>query len=158
MYKRQPWSNVIAHDQGGFLVSERGASMTWAENSRENRLTPWSNDPVSDGSGEAIYLRDEASGAVWSPTPEPAGSGQFQVRHGFGYSVFSQQRNGINTELTLSLAPDVAVKLLILKLENTGASQRQLSVSMYVESVSYTHLVSLPIKFRWPTQLRACAR
>ena len=130
-----PWSNVIAHDQGGFLVSERGASMTWAENSRENRLTPWSNDPVSDGSGEAIYLRDEASGAVWSPTPEPAGSGQFQVRHGFGYSVFSQQRNGINTELTLSLAPDVAVKLLILKLENTGASQRQLSVSMYVEWV-----------------------
>ncbi len=130
-----PWSNVIANEHGGFLVSERGASMTWAENSRENRLTPWSNDPVSDQSGEAIYLRDEVSGAVWSPAPEAAGVGQFQVRHGFGYSSFSHMHDDIGTELCLSLAPDAAVKLLILKLENHGDSQRQLSVSMYVEWV-----------------------
>jgi len=31
-------------------------------NSRENQLTPWSNDPVSDPVGEAIYLRDDDSG------------------------------------------------------------------------------------------------
>jgi len=54
----------------GFQVTETGGGYTWSVNSRENRLTPWSNDAVSDTPGEVIYLRDEDSGTVWSVTPE----------------------------------------------------------------------------------------
>ena len=43
-----PWVNVIANPEFGFLVSESGSSYTWSLNSGENRLTPWSNDPVTD--------------------------------------------------------------------------------------------------------------
>jgi cellobiose phosphorylase len=68
-----PWINVIANPTFGFLVSEAGGGYTWAENSGENRLTPWNNDPVSDSPGEACYLRDEETGEVWSPTPLPSG-------------------------------------------------------------------------------------
>src|SRR5215831_1972203 len=53
-----PWINVIANERLGFQVSESGAGYTWALNSRENQLTPWSNDPVSDQPGEVIYVRD----------------------------------------------------------------------------------------------------
>src|SRR4029450_14081575 len=56
-----PWSNGIANEQLGFLVSESGGGHTWAVNSRENQLTPWSNDPVSDPPGEVIYVRDDES-------------------------------------------------------------------------------------------------
>jgi len=49
------------------LVSESGSGHTWSLNSRENQLTPWSNDPVIDPPGEAIYIRDEGTGEVWSP-------------------------------------------------------------------------------------------
>ena len=38
----------------------------------EFRLTPWYNDPVTDTSGEAIYVRDEETGQFWSPSPLPA--------------------------------------------------------------------------------------
>ncbi|MEN1487489.1 hypothetical protein AAIH33_34695, partial [Pseudomonas aeruginosa] len=52
-----PWINVIANPRFGFQVSAEGSGYTWAENSRENQLTPWSNDPVGDPCVEAFYLR-----------------------------------------------------------------------------------------------------
>src|SRR6185436_9561594 len=68
----QPWVNVIAGPEFGFVVSETGALSTWSRNSRQHRLTPWSNDPVLDPHGEAFYVRDEVTGAFWSPLPGPA--------------------------------------------------------------------------------------
>ena len=90
-----PWINVVANPRFGFLVSESGAGFTWPGNSQANRLTPWSNDPVSDPSGEALYLRDEDDGEVWSPTPLPSPSGQpYRVRHGQGYTRFEHTARG----------------------------------------------------------------
>jgi cyclic beta-1,2-glucan synthetase len=85
-----PWLNVISNSKSfGFQVSETGAGYTWSVNSRENRLTPWSNDPVSDPVGEAIYLRDEETGEVWSPTPLPIREPEsYLIKHGQGYSIF----------------------------------------------------------------------
>ena len=66
-----PWVNVMANSKFGALVSESGLGFTWCGNSQSNRLTPWHNDPVSDPQSEAIYLRDDESGAVWTPTALP---------------------------------------------------------------------------------------
>src|SRR6185437_17079686 len=57
-----PWVNVLANPWFGTVISESGAAYTWCENAHEYRLTPWNNDPVSDVSGEAFYIRDEGSG------------------------------------------------------------------------------------------------
>ena len=48
-------------------MSESGSGYTWSQNSRENQITPWSNDPVCDPVSEAIYIRDEDSGEFFSP-------------------------------------------------------------------------------------------
>src|SRR6185436_12941630 len=69
-----PWINVLANPRFGCIVSEAGSGYTWCENAHELRLTPWHNDPVSDGSGEAFFLRDEETGEVWSPTSLPCPS------------------------------------------------------------------------------------
>jgi cellobiose phosphorylase len=90
-----PWVNVLANPSFGTVVSEGGAAYTWFENSHEFRLTPWTNDPVEDSSGEAFYIRDEETGQFWSPSPRPARSGAPHViRHGFGYSVFEHYELG----------------------------------------------------------------
>src|SRR5262249_41075708 len=102
-----PWSNVIANPSFGFLVTESGGGYTWAGNSQQDRLTTWGNDPVSDTPGEAVYLRDEAAGTVWTPTPLPLGSaGPTLVRHGQGYTTFTQASHGLHQELTLFVVPD----------------------------------------------------
>jgi len=65
------------------MVSESGSGMTWSHNSQSNRLTPWSNDPVIDPSADAIYLRDEDLGVVWSPTANPIREHDpYRARHG----------------------------------------------------------------------------
>ena len=85
-----PWTNVLANPGFGCLVTEAGLGYSWAGNSQMNRLTPWSNDPASDPPGEAVYLRDEETGHVWTPTPLPLGDGAVvTVRHGQGYSRFA---------------------------------------------------------------------
>src|SRR5271157_4306651 len=61
-----PWVNVLANPHFGTVISESGTAYTWSENAHEYRLTPWYNDPVSDSSGEAFYLRDEERGHFWS--------------------------------------------------------------------------------------------
>ena len=45
-YTPAPWINVVANKEFGFQVSTDGAGYTWALNSQQNRLTPWSNDPI----------------------------------------------------------------------------------------------------------------
>jgi cyclic beta-1,2-glucan synthetase len=131
-----PWVNVIANPQLGFLVSEAGFSCTWAENSGENRLTPWRNDPVTDLPGEALYLRDEETGLVWSPTPMPAGADTAHViHHGAGYSVFESQSHGLNQNLRLFAATDAPAKIVHLRLQNLWERPRRITVTYYAEWV-----------------------
>ncbi len=131
-----PWANVLANAQFGTVVSESGSAYTWAENAHEFRLTPWHNDPVTDASGEALYLRDEETGHCWSPTPWPRrGEGAYRTRHGFGYSVFEHSEDGIGTELWVYVALDAAVKFSVLKVRNASGRARRLSATGYVEWV-----------------------
>ncbi|MCE9549838.1 MAG: cyclic beta 1-2 glucan synthetase [Betaproteobacteria bacterium] len=131
-----PWSNVLANPHFGTVISESGQAYTWGENAHEFRLTPWRNDPVSDGGGEAFYLRDEESGYYWSPTPLPkCGLTPYVTRHGFGYSVFEHSEGGIHSELWIFVALDASVKFTMLKIRNDSGRPRQLSVTGYTEWV-----------------------
>ncbi|HEX7312640.1 MAG TPA: glucoamylase family protein [Pyrinomonadaceae bacterium] len=132
-----PWTNVVANEHDfGFQVTETGGGYTWSANSRENRLTPWSNDAVSDPPGEAIYLRDEESGAVWTPTPLPVRGGDpYVIRHGQGYTVFEHTSHGITQELLLFAPLDAPVKISVLRLRNRTNETRRLSVTSYSELV-----------------------
>ncbi|HEV3121465.1 MAG TPA: glucoamylase family protein [Isosphaeraceae bacterium] len=131
-----PWVNVIANPSFGTVVSESGGAYTWCENAHEFRLTPWYNDPISDKSGEAMYLRDEESGRYWSPTPLPArGTTPYVSRHGFGYSVFEHTEDGITTELWVYVATDAPVKFMLLKVKNESGRPRRLSATAYCEWV-----------------------
>jgi cyclic beta-1,2-glucan synthetase len=131
-----PWVNVLANPTFGTVVSESGSAYTWVENSHEFRLTPWSNDPVQDTSGEAVYLRDEQTGQYWSPTPLPArGATPYVVRHGFGYTVFEHTEHGIASELWVYVAMDAPVKFTVLKLRNISGRPRRVSVTGYWEWV-----------------------
>jgi cyclic beta-1,2-glucan synthetase len=127
---------VLANPQFGTVISESGLAYTWGENAHEFRLTPWANDPVSDSSGEALYLRDEERGHFWSPTPLPCrGATPYATRHGFGYSIFEHTERGIRSELTVYVALDAAIKFMVLKVRNESDRFRRLSATGYVEWV-----------------------
>ena len=131
-----PWVNVLANPQFGTVISESGPSCTWNENAHEFRVTPWGNDPVSDSSGEAFYIRDEERGHFWSPTPLPSrGWMPYVSRHGFGYSVFEHTERGIRSEMWVYVALDAPIKFTVLKVRNECGRSRRLSATGYVEWV-----------------------
>ena len=131
-----PWINVIANPGFGFQASAQGSGYTWAENSRENQLTPWSNDPVTDPCGEAFYVRDEDSLALYSATAQPIrDDGLYIARHGHGYSRFEHQVDGIALELLQYVALADPIKISRLTLRNLSAQPRRFSVTAYSEWV-----------------------
>jgi cyclic beta-1,2-glucan synthetase len=132
-----PWLNVISNPAFGFQVSAEGSGYSWSINSREHQLTPWSNDPVADAPGEALYLRDEETDELWSPTASPIrdDTAAYVARHGWGYSRFEHEAHGIASDLLLFAPLEDPVKISRLRLRNTTSRRRRLSVTAYVEWV-----------------------
>lgn len=131
-----PWCNVLSNPRFGTLVSERGLGCTWAENASENRLSPWSNDPVCDPPSEAVYLRDEETGQVWSPTPAPMDGGlPYEVAHGIGYTRYRHRSHGLMQTLDVSVHADEPVKIVALTLENVLDRPRRVTCTYFVDWV-----------------------
>ena len=132
-----PWINVIANPNFGFQVAADGGGYTWSVNSRENQLTQWSNDPVTDRPGEVLYLRDEDTGELWGPTLTPVrdASAPYHVRHGQGYSSFQHHSHEIALDLLVFVPLEDPIKISCLRIRNTSTRRRRLSVTAYVEWV-----------------------
>jgi cyclic beta-1,2-glucan synthetase len=132
-----PWINVIANPSFGFQVAVEGSGYTWALSSRENQLTPWANDPVTDRPGEVIYVRDEDTGELWGPTALPIRdeTAPYIVRHGQGYSSFEHTAHGVALDLVQYVPLDDPIKISQLTIRNLSGRGRRLSVTAYVEWV-----------------------
>ena len=132
-----PWINVIANPGFGFQVAAEGSGFTWAGNSRENQLTPWSNDPVTNRSGEAFYLFDEVTQECWSPTAAPRQdpAATYVATHGHGYSRFERTAFGITTRLLQHVPVADPIKISRLELHNGSGRARSISLVAYAEWV-----------------------
>ena len=132
-----PWINVIANPHFGFQIAADGGGYTWSINSRENQLTQWCNDPVTDRSGEVLYVRDEDTGELWGPCAAPIrdASAPYQARHGQGYSSFQHHSHEIALDLLLYVPLEDSIKISRLRIRNTSARRRHLSITAYIEWV-----------------------
>ena len=131
-----PWINVISNKDFGFHISEVGSSYTWYGNSRENKITPWSNDWVSDPTGEALYIRDNKLGTYFTITPMPIrDGGEYTIKHSFGYSTFTHSAYNIKGEMQVFCPKDEKVKLCKVKIKNLSDMDRDLSLFYYAQLV-----------------------
>jgi cyclic beta-1,2-glucan synthetase len=132
-----PWINVIANPWFGFQVAVEGSGYTWSLGSRENQLTPWSNDPVTDRPGEVLYVRDEESGELWGPTALPIReeAAPYVARHGQGYSRFEHTAHGVALDLLQYVPLEEPIKISRLTIRNLSARTRRLTLTAYVEWV-----------------------
>jgi len=131
-----PWVNILSNPDFGTLVSERGAGYTWSENSRENKITTWSNDPVLDTHSEAFFIRDNERKIFWSPAPGPVpGNGNYEAVHGFGHTTFHHKSAGLKQELTHFVPLSDSVKISRLTIENVDRKSCSLSLFRYLDTV-----------------------
>jgi cyclic beta-1,2-glucan synthetase len=132
-----PWINVVANPHFGFQVATEGGGYSWSLNSSDNQITPWSNDPVADRPGEVLYIRDEESGELWTPTALPIRleGATYIAHHGRGFSRFELGAYGISADLIHYVPLEDPIKISRLRLRNESGRTRTLSVSSYTEWV-----------------------
>ncbi|MBK6998667.1 MAG: hypothetical protein IPH35_01360 [Rhodoferax sp.] len=131
----RPWSNVLANPDFGCVLTESGGGYNWAGNSRLHQITPWSNDPVSDPSGEWWLLQDSRSGTLWSLTPNAWGDARsgYQVTHAQGSTRISHIRGGLSVEVTFCVGQESAIKSVRIALHNTSERTKRLRLLGLVE-------------------------
>ncbi|HSM19456.1 MAG TPA: hypothetical protein VK844_03700, partial [Hyphomicrobiales bacterium] len=161
-YTPLPWINVMANPSFGTVVSESGSGFTWAGNSQSNRLTPWHNDPVADPCSDAIYLRDDETGAIWTPTPRPIRENDaYRASHGQGYTSFEHNSHSIEQWLDVFVPADegggAAVKIQRLRLRNVSSHRRKLTVTAYSEIVMGTDReeTQMHVRSEWDSEAHA---
>lgn len=133
-----PWINCISSVEGepfGFIISESGGGYVWHGNSREKPITKWYCNPAEDLTDESLQITscDLKTSEKVSFTPFK----NARVRHGFGYSVFSGETNGLLWELTVFAPLRSPVKISVLSLSAVN-DDKNLSVNYSVNSV-YEH-------------------
>jgi N,N'-diacetylchitobiose phosphorylase len=130
-----PWTHIIANDQVGAIVSERGSVSTWYGNSRECRLTPWYNDPICDPHGEAFYLQDLDTGLAWSPTPGPLPNpiAEYEVAYHFGKIEFRHTVDGLSQAMELFVPESDPVKITRWRIQNDSSRMRRVRTWGYLE-------------------------
>jgi cyclic beta-1,2-glucan synthetase len=132
----KPWSNILANPQFGALVTETGGGFTWFGNSREFKLTSWTNDTSADSPSERLYLRDEQTGEIFFPLPQAVDrGGEYKVTHSAGFSRFTTAQNELKIETTLFVDVDDPIKVVRIEVLNTSAKRRELSLTYFVEWV-----------------------
>lgn len=100
---------------------------------RDIAVTRWREDPVGDGWGSYILLRDEESGAVWSAGLQPYG-----IEADAYTATLSDERVGIircdgtlTATLDVVVASDFDAELRRVVVTNHGDSRREITFTSY---------------------------
>lgn len=127
-----PWSHIIANENFGTIVTANGGGYTWSGNSRENKITTWSNDPITDGASEKIIIntKNEKINAMPYLTLE-----DYEIEFGFGYAKFKYQNEKIKTELLIYVPLDRNEKIYNLEIENLTENNEIYDISFWSELV-----------------------
>ena len=102
-----PWINYLGSEAFFGLVSNTAGGYCFYRDARLRRVTRYRyNNVPTDAGGRYLYLRDDDSGDVWSPSWQPTRTDldDYTCRHGLGYTVIASRRAGVAAE-TLYLVP-----------------------------------------------------
>ncbi len=117
-----PWSNIIANETFGTVITNNLGGFTYAYNSRQFKLTSWSNDAVGDPASEAIYINKQK----FIPS---------LVKHGFGYSIFIANTEDYDMEIKVFVPRSDNLKLYDIKINNKKSTKIKLDIDFVIKPV-----------------------
>lgn len=118
--EKNTWCNILANPQFGTLMSQNSIGFTWALNSRENKLTPWENDPIADNCGELLLLK---SGGVFYDLIRGS-----RAEFTPSYCLYQGNTPEFSAETKVQVYTKGLGKELSIKLTNNTDSDRQIDL------------------------------
>ncbi len=133
----KPWINVISNGDYGLTASQTGGGFSWLTHSEFNRITRWHQDLIKDDWGKYIYLKNNSTGEVWSPTWSIVKTElkKYECRHGFGYTIYESEFRNIKITLTIFVPMNDSLEVWNLKIKNNSGQKVSLSIFTYFEWV-----------------------
>lgn len=138
------WTNYLGVKDLCTVISNNAGGYSFYRQAQHHRITRFRPNGVPmDRPGHYVYLRDDETGDYWSVSWQPVGKdlnkATYQCRHGLSYSKFFCTYQGIEAEQLLFIPIDDDVELWDVRIKNSSAKPRQLSVFSYVE-FSFHHI------------------
>ena len=138
------WTNYLGVRDLCTVISHNAGGYSFYQNAEHHRITRFrANGVPLDRPGHYVYLRDDDTGEYWSVSWQPVGKdlakARYECRHGLSYSKFSCDFEDVHAEQTVFIPIDDDAELWDVRLGNSSARERHLSVFSYVE-FSFHHI------------------
>ncbi|MGZ8437943.1 MAG: GH36-type glycosyl hydrolase domain-containing protein [Candidatus Limnocylindrales bacterium] len=131
-----PWINYLGSEDYFGIISNTAGGYSFYRDARLRRLTRYryNNAPLDLG-GRYLYLRDDDSGAYWSPTRQPTlgDLDDYECRHGMGYTTIASRRDGIRAEVTYFVPPGQTLEIWRARVTNERPEPAHLSLFGTIE-------------------------
>lgn len=127
-----PWSHIIANNTFGTIVTANGGGYTWSNNSRENKITTWSNDPILDPPSEKITIETKNKKINVLPYETLEG---YEIIFGFGYAVFNQKDEEMTTETMIYVPINESKKIIRMLITNNKDEEKEIKIKYKVSPV-----------------------
>ncbi|MBL8055530.1 MAG: glycosyl transferase, partial [Anaerolineales bacterium] len=131
-----PWINYLGSEAFFGLISNTAGGYAFYRDARLRRLTRYRyNNAPLDAGGRYLYLRDDQSGAYWSPTwmPTRRDLEAYTCRHGLGYTVIGSTYQGLAAETRYFVPLGETLEVWETRLTNQRAAPAEVSLFATVE-------------------------
>ncbi|HUT20140.1 MAG TPA: glycosyl transferase [Anaerolineae bacterium] len=131
-----PWINYLGCEAYFGIISNTAGGYAFYRDARLRRITRYRYNSVPlDYGGRYIYVRDNASGAFWSPSWQPTRHPveDYLCRHGLGYTVIGSSQAGIRAETRYFVPLGEDLEIWQLTLANRRAEPAHLSLFSCIE-------------------------
>ncbi len=117
-----PWSNVLCNNEFGTVITNNDNGFTYAYNSREFKITSWTNDMILNDKSEGFKINGQIIN--WHT-----------CKHGFGYSTFQFKNADYQIDVTYFVPTSTKVKLAIMNITNLTSSKVELNMDYWINPV-----------------------
>lgn len=131
-----PWFNYLGSEAYFGLISNTAGGYSFYRDPHFRRLTRYryNNVPLDHG-GRYIYLRDDRTGAFWSPSWQPTRHAleRYECRHGLGYTLIDSTLEDIEARIRYFVPLGESLEIWHVTLANRRSESAELSVFSCVE-------------------------
>ena len=117
-----PWSNVLCNSNFGTVITNNDNGFTYAYNSREFKISSWTNDVTLNDKSEGFKLNNQIIDF-------------YTCKHGFGYSTFEFKNKDYKIEVTYFVPTNTKAKISLMTITNLSNKKQDINMNYWINPV-----------------------
>ena len=124
-YTPVPWSHILSNENFGTVITSSGGGYTWSGNSRENKITAWSNLQIEDIPSEEIFINSEDNCVRVIPRDN---LNEYEIHYGFGYAEFIHEDENMSVKNLVYVPINKSEKNSVIEIKNLESKDKNYEI------------------------------